>query len=101
MILTGTYTVLPDADTVEAAGLDSTGRSSGAATWADVNAATGNAIDRRQVQILRSELAALDTATDRHLAAVHVGPKRCALHRAFDADYCPSCGTSQRIGDHR
>jgi hypothetical protein len=25
-------------------------------------------------------------------------PERCKLHPAFDADYCPSCGTSQIIG---
>lgn len=25
-------------------------------------------------------------------------PARCAQHPAFDADYCPSCGTSRVIG---
>lgn len=25
-------------------------------------------------------------------------PARCAQHPAFEADYCPSCGTSRVIG---
>lgn len=25
-------------------------------------------------------------------------PARCTLHPAFEADYCPSCGTAQVIG---
>jgi hypothetical protein len=24
-------------------------------------------------------------------------PTRCELHRAYEADYCPICGTAQRI----
>lgn len=39
--------------------------------------------------------------TARHLAAVpDTAPGRCATHPAYDADYCPSCGTARVIGDN-
>jgi hypothetical protein len=33
------------------------------------------------------------------LAPMPLGPARCALHWAFEADYCPVCGTTTPIGD--
>ena len=56
---------LATADEVEAAGLDSTGRTGGPYTRRDVAVATG----------------------------------RCPEHPAFDADYCPVCGTARVIGE--
>jgi hypothetical protein len=26
-------------------------------------------------------------------------PARCTIHPAFDADYCPTCGTTTQVGD--
>lgn len=40
--------------------------------------------------------------TTRHLSIVpDTRPARCASHPAFEADYCPSCGTAQVIGGVR
>lgn len=42
-------------------------------------------------------------ATTRHLTAVPAlaKPERCEKHRAYDADYCPVCGTARVIGGNR
>jgi hypothetical protein len=54
---------MADADSVEAAGLDSTGRTGGPYTVADVARA-----------------------------------RLCTEHPAYEADYCPVCGTARVIG---
>lgn len=36
-----------------------------------------------------------------YLAASNTAPARCTEHPAFEADYCPSCGTAQVIGGVR
>jgi hypothetical protein len=39
------------------------------------------------------------TTTENHLTTVpDAKPARCELHRAYEADYCPLCGTAQVIG---
>lgn len=38
------------------------------------------------------------TGLDVEQVATMMTTKRCADHRAYDADYCPSCGTARQIG---
>lgn len=42
------------------------------------------------------------TTGTRHLTAVPTpaAPVMCSEHRAYEADYCPACGTARVIGQY-
>lgn len=55
----------------------------------------GNWYDASGVQATAQQHDALEQLAARQQATAST---RCQAHPAFEADYCPTCGTAQRIG---
>jgi hypothetical protein len=62
----------------------------------------GEALERaaREAPTAEARLAATSLLKARRERA-EKAPPRCPDHPAYEADYCPSCGTSRVIGEER